>query len=598
MQKKFSKKSTNKKSKINLDNLDTLRHSCAHVLAQAVLRLYPNTKIGIGPAIAEGFYYDFDAKKPFTPKDLAKIEKEMKKIITKNYPFQKKILNIHEAINFFKKIKQNYKIELIKDLAQKGEKKVTLYQDGEFVDLCRGPHLSSTGQINSKAFKLIKTAGAYWKGDETQPMLQRIYGTAFFTEKELNNYLKLLEEIKKRDHRELNKKLNFFSISDEVGAGLILWHPNGALVREIIENFWKKEHRKRGYQQVYTPHIGHLTLWKRSGHFEFYRENMYSPIKIDKSSYLLKPMNCPFHVQIFKSAMRSYRDLPMRFCELGTVYRYERPGTLHGLLRVRGFTQDDAHIFCREDQLDSEIKKVIDLALFMLKKFGFKKFEVDLSLRDPKKEKQYLGSNIIWQKAEKALEQALISKKLKYKKALGEAVFYGPKIDIKLIDSLGRSWQGPTIQVDFNFPEKFDLNYIDKQGKKQRVVMIHRTVLGSMERFLGCLLEHYGGVLPVWLSPHQVTVIPVSDKYKKFAKDQAKKLELENIRVFFDDRRESVSKKISDSQKLKIPYMIVIGEKEIKNKKLPIKVYGKEKLIRMELQKFIEKIKKELGEKE
>lgn len=583
-----------KKSKINLD---TLRHSCSHVLAQATLKLFPNAKIGIGPAIADGFYYDFDVKNPFTPKDLARIEKEMKKIIAKNLPFQKKILSIDEAIKFFKKINQNYKVELIKDLAQKGEKKVTIYQDGKFIDLCRGPHVSSTGKINPNAFKLIKSAGAYWKGDETKPMLQRIYGTAFLKEKELKDYLKLQEEIKKRDHRELNKKLNVYSMSDDVGSGLVLWLPKGAQIREIIENFWKEEHKKREYLYVYTPHIGNLGLWKKSGHFQFYRENMYSPIEIDTSHYLLKPMNCPFHVQIFKNDMRSYRDLPLRLCELGTVYRYERPGTLHGLLRVRGFTQDDAHIFCRPDQLDSEIKKVIDLALFMLKSFGFKKFEIDLSLRDPKNKKKYLGDDAVWQKAETALEQALISKKLKYTKALGEAVFYGPKIDIKLVDSLGRTWQGPTIQVDFNFPEKFDLNYVDEKGKKQKVVMIHRTVLGSMERFLGCLIEHYGGALPLWLSPVQVAIIPVSEKYVKFAKKKFEAFELESIRAFFDERRESVGKKISDAQKLKIPYMIVIGEKETKSKKLPIKVYGKEKLIQIELRQFINKIQKEIKEK-
>jgi threonyl-tRNA synthetase len=591
-----------KKSRELKISIDTLRHSCAHVLAQAVLQLYPDAKIGIGPAIVDGFYYDFDVKTPFTPKDLSRIEKEMKKIIARNLPFQKKILSVDEAIKFFKKIKQSYKIELIEDLAREGEKNVTVYQtvyqNGGFIDLCRGPHINSTGQINIKVFKLIKSAGAYWKGDETKPMLQRIYGTAFLEESELQDYLKLQEEIKKRDHRELNKKLKLYGLNDEVGSGLALWLPRGAQIREIIENFWKEEHKKRGYLYVYTPHIGNLGLWKRSGHFEFYRENMYSPIEIDKTNYLLKPMNCPFHVQIFKSEMRSYRDLPLRLCELGTVYRYERPGTLHGLLRVRGFTQDDAHIFCRPNQLDSEIKKVIDLALFMLKSFGFKKFEMDLSLRDPQNKKKYLGDDdAVWQKAEKALEQALASKKLKYKKALGEAVFYGPKIDIKLVDSLGRTWQGPTIQVDFNFPEKFDLNYNDEKGKKQKAVLVHRTVLGSMERFLGCLIEHYGGALPLWLSPIQVVIIPVSEKYKNFAKKKFKVLESGNVRVFLDERKESVGKKISDAQKLKIPYMIVLGEKEIKSVKLPIKVYGKEKLIKMELKKFIDRVKKEIKQK-
>lgn len=577
--------------------IEILRHSCAHILAQAVLEWFPEAKLGIGPVIADGFYYDFELPRTLVPEDLPILEKKMKEVIKKNYSFEKKLLETKKAIKFYKKLNQPYKVELIRDLEKEGAKRVSLYKDGDFVDLCRGPHLDSTGEINPKAFKLTKIAGAYWKGDEKNPMLQRIYGVAFETEKELKEYLKKQEELEKSDHRELNKVLDFYSINKEVGAGLILWHPNGALVKNLIEDFEKEEHKKRGYQYVSTPHIGHLSLWKKSGHWDFYRENMYSPMEVDKVSYVLKPMNCPFHVQIYKSQMRSYKDLPIRFFELGTVYRYERPGTLHGLLRVRGFTQDDAHIFCRPDQLQKELEKVVDFAIFMLKSFGFKEFNVELSLRDPKKKKKYLGSDSAWKQAESCLEKAVKAKKLKYKKALGEAVFYGPKLDFKLIDSLGRFWQGPTIQVDFNFPEKFDLNFINKKGKKERIVMIHRALLGSMERFIGNLIEHYRGAFPVWLAPIQVKVIPVSEKYEKEVEKIVARFKKENLRVDFDKRSESVNKKISDSIKEKIPYTIVFGKREIKSKTLPVRVRGKKKLLKISLDKFVEKIKKEIREK-
>jgi len=559
------------------------------VLAQAVLEMFPETKFGIGPAIENGFYYDFDLPRTLIPEDLPILEKKMTKIIKQNLPFDKKLIDRKKAIDLFKKAKQPYKVELLKEMESK---KVSIYKQGNFVDLCKGPHLDSTGEIG--AFKLLKIAGAYWKGNEKNKMLQRIYGTAFRIKKELKDYLKKQEEIEKRDHRKLGKDLEIFSISKEVGAGLVLWHPKGTMIREIIENFWKKEHRKRGYKLVYSPHIGRIGLWKKSGHWDFYREMMYSPMKIDNVEYLLKPMNCPFHVQIFKTKLYSYKDLPLRFCELGTVYRYEKAGVLHGLLRVRGFTQDDAHIFCTPDQITREIEDVIELAHFMLSSFGFKKYKTDLSLRDPKNKGKYLGSEAIWKKAEKALTDALKRKKLKFTKALGEAVFYGPKIDIKLIDSLGRSWQGPTIQVDFNFPEKFDLSYIGKDGKKHQVVMIHRTVLGSMERFLGILLEHYAGAFPVWLSPIQVEIIPISDKHVKYAKKVLEELEKHNLRVEINEENQTTAKKISSAEKQKIPYMLVVGDKEIRNKKIAVRSRKKGDEGQTTLDKFIKRVIKEV----
>jgi len=436
--------------------IEIIRHSISHVLAAAVEQLFPGVKFGIGPVIKDGFYYDFDNLK-ISKEDLSKIEEKMRQLIKQDLKFAKKEISQAEAKKIFKN--QPYKLELLAGL-----KKITIYKTGDFVDLCRGPHIKSTKEIKSNVFKLTKIAGAYWRGDEKNKMLQRIYGVAFNSQKELNEYLAKQIEAEKRDHRQLNQMLDLYQISDEVGAGLIILHPKGAIIREEIEKFWKQEHQKHGYQYVSSPHIGKLDLWKKSGHWEFYRENLYPPMEIEGNQYLLKPMNCPFHVQIYQSQIRSYKELPIRYCELGTVYRYEKTGVLHGLLRVRGFTQDDAHIFCRPDQLAQEVVGVLNLALFMLKSFGFKEYQFELAVRDAKaKKKNYLGSDKIWQKAEKALVYALEKKKLKYYRAEGEAVFYGPKIDIKLIDALGRGWQGPTIQVDFNFPEKFDLNYIDNK---------------------------------------------------------------------------------------------------------------------------------------
>jgi threonyl-tRNA synthetase len=580
--------------------IEIIRHSIAHVLAAAIQSLFPKAKFGIGPIIENGFYYDFDLPRSLTPEDLPKIEKIIKEIIKKNLKFEKKELVVNEAIDLFRKLKQPYKVELIKDLKKNEKaKKVTIYKTGDFIDLCRGPHLKSTKEIDPQAFKLTKIAGAYWKGDEKNKMLQRVYGVAFHHKKELDEYLEKQAEIEKRDHRHLNQLLDLYQISDEVGAGLIILHPKGAIIREEIEKFWKEEHRQRGYQYVSTPHIGKLDLWKKSGHWEFFKENLYAPMEIEGTQYLLKPMNCPFHVQIYKSQIRSYRELPIRYCELGTVYRYEKAGVLHGLLRVRGFTQDDAHIFCTPEQLGKEVLGVLNLALFMLKTFGFKEYELELAVRDPKgKKKNYLGDDKIWNKAEKALIYALEKKKLKYHRAEGEAKFYGPAIDIKLIDTLGRGWQGPTIQVDFNFPEKFDLTYIDNKGKKQRPIMIHRTVLGATDtRFLGSLLEHYGGALPVWLSPVQVWLIPVGKRHKKYAQKIIKLFKEGKIRCKLKDENETVSKKIREGELQKIPYLLVVGDKEEKSDSVRVRDRKKGDIGPMKTKKFIEKIQEEIAKK-
>jgi threonyl-tRNA synthetase len=579
--------------KTDIKKEEIIRHSLSHIMAHAVQELYPGTKFGIGPAIENGFYYDFEFKKPLTNEDLPKIEKKMKELIEEEILFKKKLISKKEAKKLFKD--QDYKLELIKELE---ELKVSIYESGKFIDLCKGPHVKSTKEIPLDSFKLTRIAGAYWRGSEKNKMLTRIYGVAFMSKKELEQYLQLQEEAEKRDHRVLGQKLDLFSISEEIGAGLVIFHPKGAIIRSIIEDFWKKEHKKRGYQYVYSPHIGKLDLWKKSGHWEFYRENLYSPIEIEGVQYLLKPMNCPFHFQVYKSKIRSYRELPIRYCELGTVYRFEKAGVLHGLLRVRGFTQDDAHIFCTAKQLNEEIKGVIDLTCFMLKTFGFLNYEVDLSLRDPRNKGKYLGNDKIWEKAENALEYALKQSGLKYREAEGEAVFYGPKIDIKLIDALGRGWQGPTIQVDFNLPEKFDLNYIDEKGKKERVVMIHHTVLGAMERFMGNLLEQYAGALPLWLSPVQIWIIPIGSRHEDYAKKVEKELLEDNpdLRIEIKDENETVSKKIREGEIQKIPYLLVVGDEEIKGESVRVRSKNKD-LGMMKIIKFLEKVSSEIKEK-
>lgn len=571
------------------EGIEILRHSTAHLLAHAVKRLFPEAKPTIGPVIEEGFYYDFDFR-PFTPDDLPKIEAEMQKIANEKLQIERIELSKTEAKKIFKDNK--YKIELINEME---EGKITAYKQGDFIDLCRGPHLPNTSYI--KAFKLTKIAGAYWRGDEKNPQLQRIYGISFPDKKQLDDYIEFLKEVEKRDHLKLGKELELFSLHEEVGAGLVHWHPRGAIIRKLIEDFWFEEHKKRGYKYVYTPHIGNIGLWKKSGHWDFYRESMYSPMKIDSAEYLIKPMNCPFHVMVYSSRIHSYKELPLKYCELGTVYRYEKSGVLHGLVRVRGFTQDDSHIFCEPEQLESAISDVLDLAFFMLKTFGFDKYKIELSVRDPQHKEKYLGSEEVWSKAENALKKALEKKKIRYDLGIGEAKFYGPAIDIKLFDALGRAWQGPTIQVDFNFPEKFELTYEGRDGKKHTPVMIHRTVLGSMERFLGCLIEHYAGKFPVWLNPTQIRILPVADRHIDYAKNIAEKMISLGLRVEIDERSEGIPKKVRDAQLMQVNYILVVGDKEKSNGTVNVRtrdnvVHGEKKV-----DDFIKDVLKEVMEK-
>ncbi|MHB8928642.1 MAG: threonine--tRNA ligase [Bacillota bacterium] len=569
------------------------RHTTAHVLAQAVKRLFPEARLTIGPAIEDGFYYDFDVEKPFTPEDLERIEAEMKKLIQENLPLERSEVSRKDAVALFKKAGEPYKVELAEELPEGGT--ISLYRQNGFVDLCAGPHLPSTGRI--KAVKLLSAAGAYWRGDEHNRMLQRIYGTAFDSQKDLEEHLHKLEEAKRRDHRRLGKELDIFSIHEDAGPGLIFWHPKGGHIRELIENFWREEHRKRGYDIVYSPHIAKVELWKTSGHWGWYRENMYSPMPIDEVEYLLKPMNCPFHILMFKSQMRSYRDLPLRWAELGTVYRYERSGVLHGLLRVRGFTQDDAHIFCRPDQLQQEIMGVVDLARFMMKSFGYKDYDVKLSVRDPNNKEKYAGSEEVWQAAEGALVGALTALGIPYEVDEGEAKFYGPAIDIKVKDALGRGWQGPTIQCDFNLPERFDISYVGEDGAPHRPVMIHRTVLGSMERFVGGLIEHYAGAFPLWLSPVQARVMPITDRHHEYALRVAEELRAAGLRAEVDTRNEKVNYKIRQAQVEKVPYMLVVGDKEVEAGTVSVRHRETGDLGPVKVEEFKHRARKEIEEK-
>lgn len=534
------------------NDLSTLRHSTAHVMAHAVKNLFPDAKIAIGPAIEDGFYYDFDVKKPFTPEDLERISDEMRKIISENRPFVRKELSREEALELFRD--EPYKLELIREIPE-GEP-ITVYEEDGFVDLCRGPHVAETGEV--KAFKLLSVAGAYWRGNERNPMLQRIYGTAFRTQEELDAYLERLAEAERRDHRKLGKELDLFSLQEEAGPGLVFWHPKGALVRKLIEDYWRNEHLANGYELVITPHIARQELWRTSGHLEFFAENMYEPMVVDGQPYLIKPMNCPFHLLIYKSKVRSYRELPIRWAELGTVYRYERSGVLHGLLRVRGFTQDDAHIICTREQLDSETKRVISFVIKMLRRFGFDDYRVYLSTKPEK----YVGEDEVWEEATAALRAALEDEGLEYSVDEGGGAFYGPKIDVKIMDAIGREWQCSTIQVDFNEPERFDLTYIGQDNQQHRPIMIHRALLGSMERFFAVLLEHYVGAFPLWLAPVQVMVIPIADRHVCYAREVADKLREYGFRVEIDDRNEKTGYKIREAQLQKIPYMLIVGDRE------------------------------------
>ncbi|HKN19496.1 MAG TPA: threonine--tRNA ligase [Dissulfurispiraceae bacterium] len=564
------------------------RHSTSHIMAHAVKELFPDVKFAIGPATEEGFYYDFDRADRFVPEDLEKIEKKMKEIIKQNKPFVRKELARAEAIELFREMDEPYKVELLEDLS---DTKVSLYEEGGFIDLCRGPHLTRTGRV--KAFKLLSIAGAYWRGSEKNKMLQRIYGTAFDTKEDLKSYLDYLEEVKKRDHRKLGKELDLFSISEEIGPGLILWHPNGAIIRRTIEDFWREEHLKADYKILFSPHIARLHLWQESGHWDFYRENMYSPMEIDEIAYELKPMNCPFHIEIYKSQLRSYRHLPLRYAELGTVYRYERSGTLHGLMRVRGFTQDDAHIFCMEDQIEEEIINILDFTLFILSTFGFDSYDIYLSTRPEK----YVGAPENWERATKALKQALEKKGLAYVVDPGEGVFYGPKIDIKIKDSLNRAWQCSTIQVDFNLPERFDTVYRGSDGKEHRPIMIHRALMGSLERFFGVLIEHYAGIFPLWLAPVQVAVLTIAERHDAYARQVYKALKDAGIRSETNTDNEKIGYKIREATMRKVPYLIIIGDKELGDQKVAVRKRNGDNIGPFTTDEFIVIIKEEVKSK-
>ncbi|MBI3356117.1 MAG: threonine--tRNA ligase [Nitrospirae bacterium] len=542
---------------------EVYRHSSTHLMAQAVKELFPTAQLTIGPALEDSFYYDFAFDRPFTPEDLANIESRALEISKRKLAITRREFRKQEAIDFFKARGEHYKVELIQGFPD-GES-ISAYTQGDFVDLCRGPHLPSTGHIG--AFKLLSTAGAYWRGDERNPMLQRIYGTSFPTKAELDAHLARLEEIKRRDHRKVGKELDLISVQDEIGPGLVLWHPKGAAVRLLIENFWREQHIRDGYELVYSPHVARLDLWKTSGHVDYYRENMFASMKLEGSEYQLKPMNCPYHIMIYKSHLRSYRDLPIRYGELGTVYRYERTGVLHGLLRVRGFTQDDAHLFCRPDQMETEVSRVLDFTFFILRTFGFNEFEVFLSTRP----KESVGADEHWTLATSALEAALKNRTIAFQLDPGGGAFYGPKIDIKIKDALGRSWQCSTIQVDFNNPERFGLSYIGEDGRAHQPIMIHRALMGSIERFFGILIEHYGGAFPTWLAPVQATVMNITDNQRDYVAAVVAQLKTAGFRAEADLRNEKIGFKIREAEKAKVPFMLVAGDREVQGGTLSVR---------------------------
>src|ERR1700726_2954169 len=538
--------------------LQVFRHSAAHLLAAAVLELFPDVKLGIGPPIDTGFFYEFLREQPFTSEDLARIEKKMHEIAARDLPNERKLVPKAEAIELYKNWNQSFKCELVQEKAV--EPMVSFYTTGKFIDFCRGPHIPSTGRI--RAFKLMNVAGAYWKGQEGNPQMQRVYGACFFTQQELDDYLHRLEEAKRRDHRRLGTELDLFSIQEEAGPGLIFWHPKGGLVRKLMEDWLRDELLRRGYDLVYTPHIMRLDLWKTSGHTDYYRENMFGAVEVEKAEYKLKPMNCPGHILIYKSRLRSYRELPVRLAELGTVYRYERSGVLHGLLRVRGFTQDDAHIFCMPEQIEGEIEACIDFAFAVMKTFGFDKYVVELSGWDAKHPENYAGSPEDWDRATLALQNTLTKLGVPFKRIEGEAAFYGPKIDVKLIDAIGRPWQLSTVQFDFNLPGRFGLEYVGENGNRHKPLMVHPALWGSVERFFGILIEHYAGAFPVWLAPVQAEVLPLSEKFSVYANNVTAELRAAGFRAHLDDRNEKLQAKIRDAQLQKIPYMLIVGGKE------------------------------------
>ncbi|MEK6206128.1 MAG: threonine--tRNA ligase [Chloroflexota bacterium] len=595
---------TERKADHGDEKLYALRHSTAHVMAGAVLDLFPEAKFGFGPPITDGFYYDFDLPRPLTPDDLGKIEAKMREVVNQDAPFQHRDMGVPEALKFFGERKQDYKVDQIKKLAEKGKDedsddevedgRVSVYQHNGFVDLCKGPHVERTGNIG--AYKLLSIAGAYWRGNERNPQLQRIYGTVWPDQKQLDDYLKRLQEIERRDHRVLGKELELFRIDDELGSGLVLWLPNLSVVREELENWWRWLHHERGYTLVYTPHIANEKIYQRSGHLEKYGENMYGPLLLDEGTqkFWIKPMNCPGHIKVFQSKIHSYRDLPMRIGELGTVYRYERGGALHGMQRVRGFTQDDSHIFCSWEQAQEEIGKVFDLDMELLSLFGYTDPVIYLSTRPEKR----LGTDEMWDKAEKALADALGVREVPYKIDEGGGVFYAPKIDIKMKDAIGREWQGPTIQVDLNLPERFDVTFVNEKGERERAVMIHRVLFGSLERFVGGLIEHYAGNFPLWLNWEQVAVIPVRESALDYAREVAKKLRAEDFRVHIDEQAGDLRNRVKEAQQRKASYMLVVGDKEAAAGTVSVRRRGSRDEERgVSLDAFVDRLKKERADK-
>jgi threonyl-tRNA synthetase len=569
--------------------LEVYRHSSAHLMAAAVLELFPETKLGHGPATESGFFYDFYREKPFTPEDLEAIEKKMQELVKQDLPYAREFLPRQQGLERFKSEGDFMKCHFIEQFTQPDEK-ISIYKTGKFTDFCRGPHIPSTGRI--KAFKLLNIAGAYWLGDEKNQQLQRIYGTSFFSKKDLDAYLHKLEEAKKRDHRVLGKQLDLFSIQELAGPGLIFWHAKGGLIRKEMEDWMRNEYLKRGYSLVYTPHVARVDLWKTSGHEGYYAQNMFVPMELDDAEYRMKPMNCPFHILIYRDSLKSYRDLPVRLGELGTVYRYERSGVMHGLLRVRGFTQDDAHIFCTPEQIEDEVVGCIDFALATLKTYGFEQFQVELSTWDPNDRTTYAGRDDQWELAQRSLEQALKRRNIDYKTIPGEAAFYGPKIDIKLVDAIGRLWQLSTVQFDFTLPERFGLEYVGEDGKRHQPLMVHRALYGSIERFFGVLIEHYAGAFPVWLSPTQVVVVPIGEKHHAYANEVGEKLKAAGVRVHVDLRNEKMNAKIREHAMQKVPFQLVVGDKEAEAGEVNVRVRGQEKAegsVKAEV--FVERVK-------
>lgn len=578
------------------ETLEVYRHSAAHLLAAATLELYPDVKLGVGPPIDNGFYYDMQREQPFTPEDLEKIEAKMQEIVDQDLPNRRIWMDRDEALKLYKEQGELMKCELISDKTGEDEERVSIYKTGDkFNDFCRGPHIPSMGRI--KAFKLLSVSGSYWKGDEKGQRLQRIYGTAFFTPKDLKKYLNQLEEAKKRDHRKLGKELDLFSLQDTAGPGLIFWHPKGALIRKIVEDWLREQYLARGYGLVFTPHVAKRELWEISGHASYYSDDMFKPMDVDDVLYQLRPMNCPFHILIYKDKMRSYRDLPVRLGELGTVYRYERSGVVHGLLRVRGFTQDDAHIFCTPAQVKDEVVGCVDFALDVLKTFGFDDYEVELSTWDGGASGKYAGDPEEWTLAEKGLQDALAERGIEAKVMPDEAAFYGPKIDVKMVDAIGRSWQLSTVQFDFNLPRRFDLEFVDEDGKKHRPYMVHRALLGSVERFMGVLIEHYAGKFPTWLAPVQVKILPITDAQNDYGRDVLAKLKKAGLRAEIDDRNEKVGFKIREAQLEKVPYMLVVGQKEVDEAKVAVRDRSKGDQGAQELEPFIAKVLEEVAAK-